>query len=127
MILRPPRPTRTDTLFPYTTLFRSGSEERTTSGALIERRRGYLGNRERAISEAVPAHSPTRPPNAIILWVAGWGSGPVPPCAEGRISKRAPQRWHGSTKPCGVAVQSAGRRGGKEWVSPGRARGWADQ
>src|SRR3546814_14238496 len=27
---------------------------------------------------AAPAHSPTRPPNAIILWVAGWGSGPVP-------------------------------------------------
>src|SRR3546814_2240187 len=25
MIRRPPRPTRTDTLFPYTTLFRSGS------------------------------------------------------------------------------------------------------
>src|SRR3546814_16905644 len=27
MIRRPPRSTRTDTLFPYTTLFRSGSEE----------------------------------------------------------------------------------------------------
>src|SRR3546814_5408144 len=26
MIRRPPRPTRTDTLFPYTTLFRSGME-----------------------------------------------------------------------------------------------------
>src|SRR3546814_7494151 len=28
MIRRPPRSTRTDTLFPYTTLFRSGSAER---------------------------------------------------------------------------------------------------
>src|SRR3546814_15622847 len=28
MIRRPPRPTRTDTLFPYTTLFRSGQEVR---------------------------------------------------------------------------------------------------
>src|SRR3546814_7917516 len=27
MILRPPRSTRTDTLFPYTTLFRSGTDE----------------------------------------------------------------------------------------------------
>src|SRR3546814_14925498 len=27
MILRPPRSTRTDTLFPYTTLFRSGTED----------------------------------------------------------------------------------------------------
>src|SRR3546814_18127991 len=31
MIRRPPRSTRTDTLFPYTTLFRSGAED-----ALIE-------------------------------------------------------------------------------------------
>src|SRR3546814_11395175 len=29
MIRRPPRSTRTDTLFPYTTLFRSGAEGRT--------------------------------------------------------------------------------------------------
>src|SRR3546814_4914634 len=28
MIRRPPRSTRTDTLFPYTTLFRSGSRDR---------------------------------------------------------------------------------------------------
>src|SRR3546814_19446577 len=27
MVLRPPRSTRTDTLFPYTTLFRSGGDE----------------------------------------------------------------------------------------------------
>src|SRR3546814_12417884 len=30
MIQRPPRSTRTDTLFPYTTLFRSQSRDRTT-------------------------------------------------------------------------------------------------
>src|SRR3546814_2637908 len=30
MIRRPPRSTRTDTLFPYTTLFRSGDEDRQT-------------------------------------------------------------------------------------------------
>src|SRR3546814_2700178 len=35
MIRRPPRSTRTDTLFPYTTLFRSGS------GNLAVRRRGH--------------------------------------------------------------------------------------
>src|SRR3546814_12442352 len=32
MIRRPPRSTRTDTLFPYTTLFRSGFPERTIRG-----------------------------------------------------------------------------------------------
>src|SRR3546814_13518571 len=39
MILRPPRSTRTDTLFPYTTLFRSqamGKVERRPAGARIE-------------------------------------------------------------------------------------------
>src|SRR3546814_11234621 len=36
MIRRPPRSTRTDTLFPYTTLFRSGIDER-VMGRLLER------------------------------------------------------------------------------------------
>src|SRR3546814_15648052 len=36
MILRPPRSTRTDTLFPYTTLFRSG-RQRTAAGERLER------------------------------------------------------------------------------------------
>src|SRR3546814_7434091 len=35
MIRRPPRSTRTDTLFPYTTLFRSG--DRDEVGAFLER------------------------------------------------------------------------------------------
>src|SRR3546814_7555405 len=42
MIRRPPRPTRTDTLFPYTTLFRSRGEARLFADALADqlRRRG---------------------------------------------------------------------------------------
>src|SRR3546814_14372083 len=44
MIRRPPRSTRTDTLFPYTTLFRSGehggqrAKRRAVVGAIIDRR-----------------------------------------------------------------------------------------
>src|SRR3546814_8491298 len=34
MIRRPPRSTRTDTLFPYTTLFRSADENRVDAGTL---------------------------------------------------------------------------------------------
>src|SRR3546814_5431806 len=34
MIRRPPRSTRTDTLFPYTTLFRSGRAQRSSRGSL---------------------------------------------------------------------------------------------
>src|SRR3546814_5472613 len=37
---RPPRSTRTDTLFPYTTLFRSGVDLRTTIGAVDN---GFVG------------------------------------------------------------------------------------
>src|SRR3546814_3972522 len=35
MIRRPPKSTRTDTLFPYTTLFRSGHEDRTVPAKRI--------------------------------------------------------------------------------------------
>src|SRR3546814_15752758 len=42
MIRRPPRSTRTDTLFPYTTLFRS-AEDRVAGGAFGARlQRGFL-------------------------------------------------------------------------------------
>src|SRR3546814_2546514 len=37
MIRRPPRSTRTDTLFPYTTLFRSGDDEETGDAVLFDR------------------------------------------------------------------------------------------
>src|SRR3546814_16257720 len=41
MIRRPPRSTRTDTLFPYTTLFRSGGgRHRAPRSARVERRTG---------------------------------------------------------------------------------------
>src|SRR3546814_5407162 len=45
MIRRPPRSTRTDTLFPYTTLFRSGAEAPGTVKADVSRR-GQIGLRK---------------------------------------------------------------------------------
>src|SRR3546814_9270786 len=45
MIRRPPRSTRTDTLFPYTTLFRSSKSVFLVSTALICFIAGYLGGR----------------------------------------------------------------------------------
>src|SRR3546814_2022218 len=39
---RPPRSTRTDTLFPYTTLFRSGSGEHEAAAAVLTQPRGQL-------------------------------------------------------------------------------------
>src|SRR3546814_17565446 len=40
MIRRPPRSTRTDTLFPYTTLFRSVDRDAERQGAFVQRRPG---------------------------------------------------------------------------------------
>src|SRR3546814_1813840 len=42
MIRRPPRSTRTDTLFPYTTLFRSRRSARATSGPRLRPRHSGL-------------------------------------------------------------------------------------
>src|SRR3546814_4172249 len=53
MIRRPPRSTRTDTLFPYTTLFRSSPATRIL-GRLLRRSRG-----DRVL--AGPARPPARP------------------------------------------------------------------
>src|SRR3546814_5853513 len=63
MLLRPPRSTRTDTLFPYTTPFRSGRHRtaiaafhRREDGQLLERRTGRdpapLQHRSRRTAEA---------------------------------------------------------------------------
>src|SRR3546814_8106660 len=103
MIRRPPRSTRTDTLFPYTTLFRSpaavdaaadhrevvhrvpptqrmarpaGVEPATTS---LEGSCSIQLSYGRALFIGCGTGPlPTRPPVRIHCWVAGWGSGPVP-------------------------------------------------
>src|SRR3546814_15919602 len=48
MIRRPPRSTRTDTLFPYTTLFRSLG--RRDAAASCQQQRGYPLNRSHVVS-----------------------------------------------------------------------------
>src|SRR3546814_1794724 len=45
MIRRPPRSTRTDTLFPYTTLFRSTSSEQVESGVHLVGQTGQMMDR----------------------------------------------------------------------------------
>src|SRR3546814_5872213 len=45
MIRRPPRSTRTDTLFPYTTLFRSKSHARAEKGGLLQQRQAVVRSR----------------------------------------------------------------------------------
>src|SRR3546814_4944765 len=55
MIRRPPRSTRTDTLFPYTTLFRSG------------RSGGRSGKHSQSDPESVRSGAMTRPADALTL------------------------------------------------------------
>src|SRR3546814_11005389 len=80
MIRRPPRSTRTDTLFPYTTLFRSGRLR--PHGRLLQLRGYGLHPRHRDAGEIAVGHGPalcadlaaprTRP------MVAGRASWPLP-------------------------------------------------
>src|SRR3546814_4570795 len=52
MIRRPPRSTRTDTLFPYTTLFRSLDQIRTT------KHRGRADHKQSLVPDRQPRHRP---------------------------------------------------------------------
>src|SRR3546814_6891793 len=96
MIRRPPRSTRTDTLFPYTTLFRSLTGER----ADPQRERGVVGcvgtggglghgsaSLERALHFAAPSrtHGPPRCSVAGLAKANGLACGP-------RLASRRPGR-----------------------------------
>src|SRR3546814_16054214 len=94
MIRRPPRPTRTDTLLPYTTLFRSDGDEcregkgdqRANDGAAASEHGGLrtIGNEggrtEPAIAQRLPgrvAGSPTMPVNLDMALTPTSGRTPV--------------------------------------------------
>src|SRR3546814_18374204 len=56
MIRRPPRYTRTDTLFPYTTLFRSEGAEGPPYARRAEDAALVVDHQPQAVAEAEPAH-----------------------------------------------------------------------
>src|SRR3546814_13184677 len=90
MIRRPPRSTRTDTLFPYTTLFRSDRRRRgrATRGA----GRGVLA----AARVDVGGAAPRRPGRQARRRGDGGRHAPVPPSAHAR--GRSSLYW--PTRPC---------------------------
>src|SRR3546814_110284 len=71
MIRRPPRSTRTDTLFPYTTLFRSGWRHEQENGAGIDETADQPGTGN-PIHLGTAARHPNRPPFAIAGWQHGF-------------------------------------------------------
>src|SRR3546814_10651096 len=74
MIRRPPRSTRTDTLFPYTTLFRSASATARVRVARMARRRRAAMARLRIRGQQDCRHSAANPAN------------PQPACSPGVVT-----------------------------------------
>src|SRR3546814_11506564 len=135
MIRRPPRSTRTDTLFPYTTLFRSASEvpgsgrvtlwppvsddlddaEEDEEGWVGDATRALAGKVARSVREMIDGGTlaskgrPIRPEDVMIL-VKRRGELASPPVA--RLYAEG--------------VRSEGRRVGEECVSTCRSRGVAE-
>src|SRR3546814_11397537 len=102
MIRRPPRSTRTDTLFPYTTLFRSRAEL------------------DLAIEEALAMLDPDTV--AVSLKAAGIAFGFVNSVAEFSSHQNCDASHEGRHSRAGRQGRSEERRVGKECVSTCRSR-----
>src|SRR3546814_13041316 len=120
MIRRPPRSTRTDTLFPYTTLFRSAVAGKADGASLRIRQ---CGTDRRRHAEAHGAETARRQP-AVRRRHADTG------LARKRLALRDPHlvladvgRDRGSRIGESGDRSSEERRVGKEWVGRGRSRG----
>src|SRR3546814_16128918 len=125
MIRRPPRSTRTDTLFPYTTLFRSLHRLRWPWAPLLAGRIATPKEAERWLFSKLPEweENPPRPaprsvslqPDAVVArleQLTGAGAAARP---GQRASAAAAAR---------ILRGSAERRVGKEGVRTGRIRWW---
>src|SRR3546814_16587917 len=77
MIRRPPRSTRTDTLFPYTTLFRSVVDE--AFGARLQRLRTKAGLSQAEVAKRMGVSPPS---------ISSWEKGRARP-KRGRMAKLA--------------------------------------
>src|SRR3546814_12869274 len=114
IIRRPPRSTRTDTLFPYTTLFRSTRQDRfppDPATTLRNQRRPRRLNRQR--TWCCPCGNHSRPARNAHSSVHG--------CSDSRWLLLSRERI-GPERPS--PARSEERRGGKECVSTCRCR-WA--
>src|SRR3546814_18707573 len=123
MIRRPPRSTRTDTLFPYTTLFRSNvctvlwrGWRSADAGDLKRRSAPHIaGDGVRRRSDAQPVlfkiilRRDHDLPSELLVF--------------GRVAGRNPRKWDSRTRNSRL-YRSDERRVGKECVSKCRSRWW---
>src|SRR3546814_13776035 len=120
MLRRPPRPTRTDTLFPYTTSFRSNRQD--VSEVLL--RNGYAGVLEKTLPVYTAAEGEARR-TGVGLWRGRF----VSP-ADWRKGERLKEEEARTQSPCNVKgvidngrrIRSEERRVGKECVHTCRSR-----
>src|SRR3546814_12671468 len=133
MIRRPPRSTRTDTLFPYTTLFRSDIDDN-NERAVRAKLQFQLSDRfqikltadySRADDAQAPHFAGTAPNNAPPLGVTLLG-GTVPTRLRDISSEADPvrrNRFWGLSAHTSYEFRSEERRVGKECVSTFNSRG----
>src|SRR3546814_14230461 len=118
MIRRPPRSTRTDTLFPYTTLFRSRVDgARTGLAGAGSRREGG------AAVSAVLADAPHKPSVTVTLTVHG---SPAPQCSKRHVGRGRMIESSQKVKPWRQDVQAA-TEAWVDLVPRAHARGCAAQ
>src|SRR3546814_5325225 len=113
MIRRPPISTRTDTLFPYTTLFRSQpTNERSNDPFSAEDENRHRESRDRARAPQAPGKQPLRPAGRHL---PAAGEDPGLPLERGGPS------LHLAAPPDGGAVPEPFRGGGRPGREIGRA------
>src|SRR3546814_14468527 len=117
MIRRPPRSTRTDTLFPYTTLFRS-----LPAGWLVDRfgERRILTAAHVAMAGGIGLVAASDGAIALVVGVVFCGLGYAlanPATARGVLA------WFDANNRATAMGRSEERRVGKGWVSTCRSRG----
>src|SRR3546814_7083442 len=95
MIRRPTRSTRTDTLFPYTTVFRSPVGEPGIFGAPSGEQRGEIGA---GLGEVAPVVEPAQFLQAVVVGLP-W-----------QVIERVPQEVHVAALVCGAGQHLADRR-----------------
>src|SRR3546814_16529778 len=126
MIRRPPRSTRTDTLFPYTTLFRS------LDARLLEvaHAREHAGDEHRRQAGGENESGRIAADHVDDIPVGG----DIAAHHAERLAQRALDNVDavrrlvavGAAAPARAVTRSEQRRGGKEWVRPVRSR-WAQR
>src|SRR5213082_696253 len=112
MIRRPPRSTLCQTLFPYTTLFRSGSPRRIARHLSLRGR--ILGVRRRAAGGASPdggGAGPARRPGAGVLGDAGRGAPARESAHVLRLARRRRRPLLAGPRPGAAAAGRRGRAG----------------